>query len=84
VALKLGRHFTGIELYENYAEIAEERCREARRIYEAANPITPSAATFAPPVNDPVPPEMGCDGDCGGMGVPLQPALRCCFVKAPK
>ncbi len=29
VALKLGRHFIGIELYEDYAQIAEDRCRQA-------------------------------------------------------
>lgn len=47
VALKLGRNFVGIELYENYAQIAEERCRKAHRIYEAANPMTPSACPLA-------------------------------------
>jgi site-specific DNA-methyltransferase (adenine-specific) len=30
VALKLGRSFIGIELYENYAEIARKRCTAAR------------------------------------------------------
>jgi len=29
VALKLGRNFVGLELYDEYAEIAEERCRQA-------------------------------------------------------
>jgi len=32
VALKLGRHFIGIELYPEYAQIAEERCREAAEL----------------------------------------------------
>ncbi len=30
VALKLGRSFYGIELYEEYAEIARRRCADAR------------------------------------------------------
>ena len=75
MALRLGCNFIGVELYDEYAEIAEKRCRHAHRIYEAKKPMTPSTATVAPLLNDPVPPEMGCDGDCGGMGVPLQPAL---------
>jgi len=29
VAIKLGRNFIGIELYDEYASIAEQRCREA-------------------------------------------------------
>jgi len=29
VAIKLGRGFVGIELYDEYASIAEQRCREA-------------------------------------------------------
>jgi hypothetical protein len=49
VALKLERNFIGVELYDLYAEIAEEQCREAHRIYEAKNPITPSAVTSLPP-----------------------------------
>ena len=69
VALKLGRNFIGIDLYENYAQIAEERCREARRIYEGANPLTPSTAAFPLAVNDPAPDEMSCDLDskCTGL-----------------
>jgi hypothetical protein len=38
VALKLGRHFIGIELYEENAQIAEERCHQAQLLrteYEA-------------------------------------------------
>jgi DNA modification methylase len=29
VAIKLGRNFVGIELYDEYAQIAEDRCRQA-------------------------------------------------------
>jgi site-specific DNA-methyltransferase (adenine-specific) len=53
VALKLGRNFIGIELYSEYAEIAEERCREANRIYEAGNSVTLNAESFLPrPIAD--------------------------------
>jgi DNA modification methylase len=75
VVLKLGRNFVGIELYDDYAEIAEERCRLAQRIYEARNPLTPSAATFAIPVNEPVPDEMSCYVDSWGTSVQSQPAF---------
>jgi hypothetical protein len=64
VAIKLGRHFIGIELYDNYAEIAEERCRQAhalRSAYEAENPTTPIAAAFAEPLDDSLMDEGGCD-----------------------
>jgi DNA modification methylase len=40
VALKLGRHFIGIELYESYAQIAGGRRHQAHRLrndYEAEN-----------------------------------------------
>ena len=49
VALKLGRHFVGVELYPEYAQIAEERCRKAHALrskYEAENPMTPITAAF--------------------------------------
>lgn len=62
-ALKLGRNFIGIELYSEYAEIAEERCREAHGIYEANNPLTASAGNLAAAVNTTVPDEMSCDLD---------------------
>jgi DNA modification methylase len=74
VALRLGCNFIGIELYDEYAEIAEKRCRQAHRIYEAKKPMTPSTATFAPPMNDRVPDEMSCDLD-SEVGVLSQPAL---------
>jgi hypothetical protein len=64
VALKLGRHFIGIELYDNYAEIAEERCRKAhalRSAYEADNPMTPSTPTSAEALNDTLSDEVVCD-----------------------
>jgi DNA modification methylase len=40
VAIKLGRDFVGIELYDEYATIAEQRCREAavlRSRYESGH-----------------------------------------------
>jgi tRNA/tmRNA/rRNA uracil-C5-methylase (TrmA/RlmC/RlmD family) len=55
VALKLGRHFIGIELYEENAQIAEERCRQAhllRTEYEAKNPMKESTASFDEALND--------------------------------
>jgi len=57
VALRLGRNFVGIELYDEYAEIAEERCRLAHRIYEAESSLAPSTETFTLPVNDLAPDE---------------------------
>jgi DNA modification methylase len=70
VALKLGRHFVGIELYENYAQIAEERCRQAdllRGEYEAKNPMKASTASFDEALNDTMPDEVqfGFDFDAG-------------------
>jgi hypothetical protein len=70
VALKLGRHFVGIELYENYALIAEERCRQAdllRGEYEAKNPMKASTASFDEVLNDTMPDEVqfGFDFDAG-------------------
>ena len=64
VAIKLGRNFIGIELYENYAEIAEERCRKAHALrseYEAENPMTPITAAFAEPLDDTLSDEAGGD-----------------------
>jgi hypothetical protein len=61
VALKLGRNFIGIELYSEYAEIAEERCRLAHHIYEEKKPTTPSTAAFVRPVKQWVPDEVNCD-----------------------
>jgi site-specific DNA-methyltransferase (adenine-specific) len=52
VALKLGRNFIGIELYEDYAQIAEERCRHAQLLrskYEAENEMTRSTEDFIDP-----------------------------------
>jgi len=60
-AIKLGRHFVGIELYGDYAQIAEERCRLVyllRSEYEAENPpILPPNRLLLPadnPVSDDV------------------------------
>jgi hypothetical protein len=64
VALKLGRHFIGIELYEENAQVAEDRCRQAnllRREYEAKNPMTPTTADFDEGLLDVLPGEMSCD-----------------------
>lgn len=61
VALKLGRHFVGIELYENYAQIAEDRCRQAhllRSEFEAKNPMKASTASFDEALNDEMPDEV--------------------------
>jgi site-specific DNA-methyltransferase (adenine-specific) len=63
VSIKLGRNFVGIELYENYAQIAEERCRQAhalRSTYEAENPMTPSTTTPTE-AHDTVSDEVGGD-----------------------
>lgn len=70
VALKLGRHFIGIELYENYADIAEDRCRQAhllRSEFEAKNQMKASTASFDEALNDPMPDEVqfGFDFDAG-------------------
>jgi site-specific DNA-methyltransferase (adenine-specific) len=65
VALKLGRNFIGIELYSEYAEIAEERCGHAHRIYEEKKPTTPSTAAFVRPLKQWVPDEVNCDLHCG-------------------
>ena len=54
VAIKQGRNFIGIELYPEYAQIAEERCRQAhalRSLYEAENQMTPSTPTSAEALN---------------------------------
>jgi site-specific DNA-methyltransferase (adenine-specific) len=61
VALKLGRHFIGIELYENNVQIGEDRCRQAhllRREYEAQNPMKASTASFDEALNDTMPDEV--------------------------
>jgi hypothetical protein len=61
VALKLGRHFIGIELYEENVQIAEDRCRQAyllRSEYEARNPIKASTASFDEALNDTMPDEV--------------------------
>ena len=61
VALKLGRHFIGIELYENNVQIGENRCRQAyllRREYEARNPMKASTASFDEALNDTMPDEV--------------------------
>jgi site-specific DNA-methyltransferase (adenine-specific) len=61
VALKLGRHFIGIELYEENAQIAEDRCRQShllRTEYEAENPIEASTPFFDEALNDTMPDEV--------------------------
>jgi len=70
VALKLGRHFMGIELYEENAQIAEERCRQAhflRSEDELRNPIKASTPSFDQAPNDTMPDEVqfGFDFDPG-------------------
>ena len=70
--LKLGRHFIGIELYENNAQIAEDRCRQAyllRSEYEARNPIEASIPSLEQALNDPMPDEVQFrfDFDAGGL-----------------
>ena len=64
VALKLGRHFIGLELYDEYAKIAEDRCRQAHRLrsdFEAGNQMTPSTVTFEEGLLDTLPGEARCD-----------------------
>ena len=64
VALKLGRNFIGIELYEENAQIAEDRCRHAydlRSEYEAENTMKASTATFGEPLSDTQSEEVHCD-----------------------
>jgi hypothetical protein len=64
VALKLGRHFIGVELYENYAQIAEERCRQAhllRSKFEAKDPMKKSRESFGEPLSDTELNEVRCD-----------------------
>lgn len=64
VAIKLGRNFIGIELYGDYAQIAEGRCRQAHALrskYEAEKPMTPSTADFAEPLNDTLSDEVSCN-----------------------
>ena len=70
VALKLGRHFMGIELYENNVKIAEDRCSQAhllRSEFEAKNPMKASTASFDEALNDTMPDEVqfGFDFDAG-------------------
>jgi hypothetical protein len=70
VALKLGRHFIGIELYDGYADVAEDRCRHAhllRSEYEARNPAKASTAAFDEALDDPMPDEVdySLDFDAG-------------------
>jgi hypothetical protein len=51
----LGRHFIGIELYDEYANIAEERCRQAHRVrstYEAEHSLAFSTQALAVPLDD--------------------------------
>jgi site-specific DNA-methyltransferase (adenine-specific) len=64
VALKLGRHFIGIELYDEYAQIAEDRCRQAhllRTEFEAKDPMKTSTATSDENLPDTLPGEARCD-----------------------
>ena len=64
VAIKQGRNFIGVELYPEYAEIAEERCRKAHALrskYEADNQMTPSTPTSADAQNDMLSDEVGGD-----------------------
>jgi len=61
VALKLGCHFIGIELYEENVQIAEDRCRQAyllRSEFEAKHPMKASTASFDEALNDTMPDEV--------------------------
>jgi DNA methylase len=66
-AVRLGRNFIGIELYEENAQIAEKRCRQAhdqRSTYEAENPIKASSTpSFDEALNDPMPDEEDYSSD---------------------
>jgi hypothetical protein len=76
VALKLGRYFIGIALYEENAQIAEKRCRQAhllRREYEAKNPIKASTASFDEILNYEMPDEVQFRFDFDA-GVPWEEA----------
>src|SRR5580704_4919822 len=78
VALKLGRHFIGIELYENNAQIAEDRCRQAHLLrgeYEARNPIKASTASFDEALNDTMPDEGKRVSNPPSQGA--EPVLKC-------
>jgi hypothetical protein len=60
-AVRLGRNFIGIELYEEYAQIAEERGRQAyllRTEYEPKNPMKARSASFDEALNDRMPDEV--------------------------
>jgi DNA methylase len=60
-AVRPGRNFIGIELYEENAQIAEDRCRQAHRLrgeFEAKNPMKASTASFDEALNDMMPDEM--------------------------
>ena len=60
-AVRLGRNFIGIELYEENAQIAEERDRQAhllRTEYEPTNPMKARSASFDEPLNDRMPDEV--------------------------
>jgi hypothetical protein len=49
------------ELYENHAQIAEDRCRQAHLLrgeYEARNPIKASTASFDEALNDTMPDQV--------------------------
>jgi hypothetical protein len=60
-ATRLGRNFVGIELYEENAQIAEERGRQAhllRAEYEPKNPMKARSASFDEALNDRMPDEV--------------------------
>jgi DNA modification methylase len=60
-AVRLGRNFVGIELYEKNVQIAEDRCRQAhllRTEFEAKNPMKASTASFDEALNDTMPDEV--------------------------
>jgi hypothetical protein len=66
VALKLGRHFIGIELYEENAQIAEDRCHQAhllRSEFEAKNPIKARSASIDEALNETQSGDVPCDVD---------------------
>ena len=74
-AVRLGRNFIGIELYEENAQIAENRCRQAhnlRSTYEAENQMKASSTpSFDEALNDPMPDEEDYSSDFDA-GVPWE------------
>jgi hypothetical protein len=69
-AVRLGRNFIGIELYEENAQISQERCYQAHLLrceFKAKNPMKASTRSSDEALNDPIPDEVqfGFDFDAG-------------------